>query len=65
MAQIPLGPSAVADKPQSDAARDDGTQEIARDLAYRRLAIVNVIFFGEPGCGDRGWVLIDAGVVGT
>ncbi|MDX0451886.1 MBL fold metallo-hydrolase [Sinorhizobium medicae] len=65
MAQIPLGPSAVADKPQSDAARDDGTQEIARDLAYRRLAIVNVAFFGEPGCGERGWVLIDAGVVGT
>ena len=35
------------------------------DLAYRRLGIVNVIFSGPPAAGDRGWVLVDAGVLGT
>jgi hypothetical protein len=25
------------------------------DLAYRRLAIVNVAFRGPPDAGDRGW----------
>jgi glyoxylase-like metal-dependent hydrolase (beta-lactamase superfamily II) len=57
--QIPLDPAGRAGTPQ-----DDGTQEVAADLAYRRLAIVNALFFGLPGAGDRGWVLIDAGVVG-
>jgi hypothetical protein len=32
---------------------DDGTQVIAPDLAYRRLPLVNVIFFGQPKAGDR------------
>ena len=43
---------------------DDGTTEIAPDLAYRRLALVNVVFYGQPQCGDRGWVLIDTGIPG-
>ncbi len=43
---------------------EDGTHEIAPDLAYRRLAMVNVVFYGMPHCGDRGWVLIDTGVPG-
>ncbi|MDB6005066.1 MAG: beta-lactamase protein [Prosthecobacter sp.] len=43
---------------------EDGTHEIAADLAYRRLAMVNVVFFGTPHCEDRGWVLIDTGVSG-
>jgi len=30
-----------------------------------RLGIVNVVFFGRAGAGDREWVLIDAGVMGT
>jgi glyoxylase-like metal-dependent hydrolase (beta-lactamase superfamily II) len=34
------------------------------DLAYLRHAIVNLYFFGPPGAGDRGWVLIDAGMPG-
>jgi glyoxylase-like metal-dependent hydrolase (beta-lactamase superfamily II) len=63
--QIPLDPSARADDSQRDAARDDATREVTPDLAYRRLGIVNVAFFGRPGVGDRGWVLIDAGVFGT
>src|SRR6201746_2532136 len=45
--------------------RDDHTREIAPDIAYRRVLIVNVIFYGLPGAGDRNWVLIDAGVMGS
>jgi len=43
----------------------DGTHEVLDDLAYRRLAIVNVLFSGLPGARDREWVLIDAGVIGS
>lgn len=42
-----------------------GLHQVAGDLAYKRLAIVNVVFVGQPGAGDRGWVLIDAGVIGA
>ena len=58
--QIPLDPS-----DRADSRQDDATHEIAPDLAYRRLAIVNVVFVGRPGASDREWVLIDAGVMGT
>jgi glyoxylase-like metal-dependent hydrolase (beta-lactamase superfamily II) len=34
------------------------------DLAYRRLAITNVVFVGELSAGSS-WVLVDAGVHGT
>lgn len=57
---IPLDPAGRAGH-----AEDDGTQEVRPDLAYKRLAIVNVVFFGPPGAGDRGWTLIDAGIPGT
>lgn len=63
--QIPVDPRARADDTERDAARDDATHEIVPDLAYRRLAIVNVAFLGLPTAGDRGWVLIDAGIPGT
>ncbi len=63
--QIPLSAVARADDPQADDARHDGTQEVVPDLAYKRLAIVNVAFYGRPGAGDRAWVLIDAGLPGT
>ena len=59
--QIPVGQESRFD----DEPGDDGTREIAPDLAYRRLAIVNVIFYGRPHAGDRGWVLVDTGVVGA
>ncbi len=55
--QIPLDPSDVAGE-----AQDDGTIEVAPDLAYQRLAIVNVAFFGKPG--GRHWVLVDTGIPG-
>ena len=63
--QIPLPPETSAVDPELDAARNDKTHEIAPDLAYRRLAIVNVVFCGASGAGDRGWVLVDAGLLGT
>lgn len=63
--QIPLSAEARADDPQADDARGDGTHEVAPDLAYQRLAIVNVAFYGLPGAGDRQWVLVDAALPGT
>lgn len=57
--QVPVDPAARAE------TRDQGgASEVLPDLAYQRLAIVNVAYFGRPGGGDRGWVLIDAGVFG-
>ena len=38
---------------------------VTADLARLRVAIVNVYFYGRPGAGDRGWVLIDAGLPGS
>lgn len=58
--QVPLFSAAVADLPHPE----DHTREIAPDLAYRRLAMVNVVFYGRPASGDRGWILIDTGVPG-
>ena len=55
--QIPMSQSDVTGK-----AQDDGTVEVAPDLAYLRLAIVNAVFVGVPGARD--WVLIDAGITG-
>jgi len=65
MSQIPLSERAVADHSEADEARNDKTRQIAPDLAYRQIAIVNVVFFGKPGAGDGGWVLIDAGMPGA
>lgn len=63
--QIRLNHSDRADKPDQDEVRDDGTHEVLPDLAYKRLMMVNVAFFGLPGAGDRNWVLIDAGLPKT
>lgn len=44
-----------------------GTAEalpVLGDLAYLRTVMVNLYFVGPPGAGDRGWVLIDAGMAG-
>jgi glyoxylase-like metal-dependent hydrolase (beta-lactamase superfamily II) len=58
--QIPLGEQARADQDEDSIAH-----EIAPDLAFVRLAIVNVVLYGARNAGDRNWVLIDAGVFGT
>ncbi|WP_144708893.1 MULTISPECIES: MBL fold metallo-hydrolase [unclassified Aminobacter] len=65
MAQIPLDRDQQAFDERLDAARNDHTHEIAPDIAYRRLGIVNVVYIGPPGAGDRRWVLVDAGLTGT
>lgn len=38
---------------------------VAHDLAYQRLGIVNVVYFGQPGAPSGRWALVDAGVMGT
>lgn len=53
--QIPVSDEAVA-----GTALEHGLWEIAPDLAFQRLAIVNVVFWGRPG--QPGWVLVDAGL---
>ncbi len=63
--QIPLGPDSLADNSKADAARDDHTRELLSDVAYKRLGIVNIAFYGKANAGDDAWVLIDAGLAGT
>jgi glyoxylase-like metal-dependent hydrolase (beta-lactamase superfamily II) len=36
--------------------------KVARDVAGLQLSMVNVYFVGQPKAGDRGWVLVDAGM---
>ncbi|MDX7952938.1 MBL fold metallo-hydrolase [Lichenihabitans sp. Uapishka_5] len=57
--QIPVTPDAVA------AASGKAVSVLSHDLAYKRCAIVNVVLVGPPDAGDRGWVLVDAGVPGS
>ena len=40
------------------------TFPVAADVVGVRTGIVNVYFVGPPGAGDRGWVLVDAGLPG-
>src|SRR4051812_19286098 len=60
--QIPVDDSALAQD-----VDERGAHQILPDLAYKRLAIVNVAFYGaalgHPKSDD--WVLIDAGMPGT
>jgi glyoxylase-like metal-dependent hydrolase (beta-lactamase superfamily II) len=65
MAQIPLADTATVNHREADKVRNDKTRQIAPDLAYRQIAIVNVMFFGLPGAGDGGWLLIDTGMPGA
>ena len=65
MTQITLPESAAADDEQADRARNDKTRQIASDVAYRQIAIVNVMFVGPPNAGDGGWMLIDTGIPGS
>ena len=50
---------------EAGAERDGGVLEVAHDLATKRLLLVNVVFVGAAGAGDREWVLVDAGLPGT
>lgn len=50
---------------RADSAAEDGIREVTPDVAYRRLSIVNAVFYGLPGSGDRSWVLVDTGIAGS
>ncbi|MDA9423417.1 MULTISPECIES: MBL fold metallo-hydrolase [Bradyrhizobium] len=65
MTQIPLSSAAEAEHAAFDFDRNDDTRQIVPDVAYRQLAIVNVIFVGFEGAGDGNWVLVDAGIPGS
>jgi glyoxylase-like metal-dependent hydrolase (beta-lactamase superfamily II) len=62
--QIPLEEEARADTQQLNPRRTH-TRQVTADLASKRMALVNIVFYGLPGSGDRQWVLIDAGIPGT
>ncbi|MCC6457875.1 MAG: MBL fold metallo-hydrolase [Caldilineaceae bacterium] len=55
--QIPIDPEA-----ETGTSLEHGLHEVAPDLAYQRLTIVNVVYAGLPGAGDRRWILVDAGI---
>jgi glyoxylase-like metal-dependent hydrolase (beta-lactamase superfamily II) len=58
--QIPLTEAARADE-----SKEDGVREVGHDLAYQRLLIVNVVYYGLPDAPSGQWVLIDAGLPAT
>src|SRR3569833_47749 len=62
--QVPLDETARADT-ELQNPRGTRSRQVTPDLASKRLAIVNVVFYGRPGAPDRQWVLIDAGIPGT
>jgi len=56
---------AIDKEARADSEISGHLHEVAPDLAYQLLAMVNVIFIGFPGAGDRKWVLVDAALAGT
>lgn len=62
--QVSIIDQVPAYDPHDDAVRNDGTHQIRPDVAYKRLAIVNVVFYGRLAARDRDWVLIDTGIAG-
>jgi glyoxylase-like metal-dependent hydrolase (beta-lactamase superfamily II) len=42
---------------------EEHVREIAPDVAYRRLVLVNIMLVGLPGTAD--WVLVDTGIPGS
>ena len=43
----------------------DGPRYVAPEVSYLLDKMVNVVFVGPPNAGDRGWVLVDAGLPGS
>ena len=58
--QVPIDPES-----RVDDDHDGSVHEVGADLAYQRLGIVNVVFYGVRGAASGQWVLIDAGLRGT
>lgn len=61
--QVRLPSSSQA--PDLGRVRGDRIHPVLPDIAYKRLGLVNIVFYGAPSAGDRAWVLIDAGLPGT
>ena len=59
--QIPVDQKAIIEQPNDSEL----AFEVTLDVAFKRLAIVNVAFIGAFGAGDRQWVLVDTGIAGT
>src|SRR4051794_27396010 len=47
------------------AATEEGACYVAPEVSYLFDKMVNIVFVGAPNAGDRGWVLIDAGLPGS
>ncbi len=62
--QIPLDENSRADTAYQNPP-GSRVRQVAPDLVSKRLAIVNIVFFGVPGAPDGHWVLIDTGIAGT
>ncbi|MBN9354828.1 MAG: hypothetical protein J0I15_00115 [Herbaspirillum huttiense] len=52
--QVEVDDSAVA----GVVIPEESTHELLSDVAYRRLALVNIVFVGQRLTGARNWVLI-------
>src|SRR4029079_9151360 len=59
--QLPLPAKARADHPP-EGHHALGLHELTSDLAFQRLALVNVAFIGPARPSD--WILVDAGIPG-
>nr|WP_244593658.1 MBL fold metallo-hydrolase [Methylopila sp. Yamaguchi] len=55
----------MSDRAVVAADTSEAAQEIAAELAYKRLLMVNVVFIGPRHAADRGWTMVDAGLAGT
>jgi glyoxylase-like metal-dependent hydrolase (beta-lactamase superfamily II) len=62
--KLPIDTAAVRRIPERLRA-SGAPHDVTDDVAYLRVAIVNVYFVGAPDAGDRGWVLVDAGLRGS
>jgi glyoxylase-like metal-dependent hydrolase (beta-lactamase superfamily II) len=60
-----LDAKARADVPSEDDLRHDNTHEVLPDVAYQRIGIVNLVYFGGAASGSSDWVLIDTGLPGA
>lgn len=58
--QVPIDSSA-----RPDEEKDGWIRQVLPDLAYQRVGLVNVVFYGRAGSPGGRWVLVDAGVMGT
>ena len=59
--QIPLDETTIA----TPNDPNNLVREIIDDVAYRKLSIVNVVYFGRAGARKGEWVLIDTGLPGS